>query len=1005
MAMALEGGDRGKEQCRGGNFGRERWRTRKAAPGPWPRLASSLLAAASGATCCCCLVACRVASPAASASVSLALTGRASSSATAVAAAAAASWLRRPNHLGEAAGRGPSAELLRRHVYIGGHGDGTSDPLHTASLLGEQLVRSLSEQFAQRSPASKVRQPQQAVSFRAAARSLRAATGSSANKAAGALSASVPAAAASALASASTKAAVLEAAALLDFAAVARLEAVLLDEMQRMGYMPRTEAFDFISEDEVEAVQAAVAEGTPEEAQAWLWLLSSGTGAASSARGKSLIQTSIEAELEAGNFDRAREQLRLMLVDGAGTGGVLDAPYIGRLLRTRSRADDVAGARFLMEEARSYGLSMNLLDYEAMVRCCSKKSSNEEVRYWFHEATIAGLKPSSDLYYHNILSLMREGKPQLAAACFEKMVQSGLQPEGPHFDAVISSYYTAGEVDIATTWLTRMRKAGLKPGFFTFNMPLAACAKAGDLQGAERWFARLLAEDLPPGISTLHALICAAGRAGEVARAENWFERIPEFNLEPNVKAYNQMMEAWSLKGDIAQVKAWFQRISTNGLTPNADSYAQVLTSLATSGTQEETHEWLQRMQQKRIRPEDNVLGEAIASCGGSKGLTGQFELVRALRSTGLEPGPVSWKVLLRSGCGDDFSRAQGVLEDMRRQGVAPEGPAYDALVRACSHVWFGGHLLAEGVLAAMRSFGLTPSKETYYYLVYSYESEGKILEAAEVLQALERDGVQGSGDMYGSVVGALSRAGNHAEAAACLARMVIADFEPHAKLGFLVLRGCVSARLEEDAMVVLGALVAKGKTWADWLLGWNFDNRRLALFLLRGCITAGHAEEVIPALKTILAMRLTWAKWFGHELVLSVLKEQGVLKATRWLMRLYEPTLAKPISGSNGDEAIVDATSGDTSPMVPKSWWSLLLVKCATKGETTIVLLRMSKLGIDIQSEAAAEAALKSLGHYRMRELVNKQELLDTYGHAEKAMKKSNNAYLKERGAASSAL
>jgi len=64
-----------------------------------------------------------------------------------------------------------------------------------------------------------------------------------------------------------------------------------------------------------------------------------------------------------------------------------------------------------------------------------------------------------------------------------------------------------------------------------------------------------------------------------------------------------------------------------------------------------------------------------------------------------------------------------------------------------------------------------------------------------------------------------------------------------------------------------------------------------------------------------------------------------------------------------------------------------------------------MSKLGIDIPSEAAAEAALKSLGHYRMRELANKQELLDTYGHAEKAMQKSNNAYLKERGAASSAL
>ncbi|CAN6475687.1 unnamed protein product [Victoria cruziana] len=438
-----------------------------------------------------------------------------------------------------------------------------------------------------------------------------------------------------------------------------------------------------------------------------------------------------------------------------------------------------------------------------------------------------------DLYVANSLlaMYMRFREVSGCRQLFDKMPERDLTT----WNTVISGYARNGFFDEAISVLRTMEQGGMGPDSVTFLSLVAACASLSDLELARQVHGRIVGESLEYDAFVRNSLIDMYCKCGSLVSAEKLFEGI----VDKDVVSWNSVIAGCARNGEPIKGFTLFRRMRAE-----TDAVDQVtLISLIAACNQLSALRCAQCIHAYTIEIGfvfDITLGTSIvdmyAKCGSVEFARQVFDEMRTRNL-------FSWSAIIAGyglhGRGKD---SLSLFEEMKQNGIKPDGVACISILSACSHAG----LVDEGrqIFEKMpNEYCVVPRMEHYICYIDLLGRAGRLQEAYDFIKSMK---MKPSIDLWASFLSACRTHNNMQLAEAIVDKFF--DLKPKGIGAYVALSNIyASAGRWKDAEVVRAIL--RQRRWKK-PPGYSFVelNRTVHCFLV-GDRSHPQSEEIYAKL------------------------------------------------------------------------------------------------------------------------------------------------------------
>ncbi|KAJ1262111.1 hypothetical protein BS78_09G082200 [Paspalum vaginatum] len=341
--------------------------------------------------------------------------------------------------------------------------------------------------------------------------------------------------------------------------------------------------------------------------------------------------------------------------------------------------------------------------------------------------------------------------------------------------------------------------------------------------------------DTPSGAGSREHLLCAVisayGRARLPAAACRAFAH-PSFPEPRTAHAVNTLLNA--LLTCRSSLRDLLSVCRDAGIPPDERTYDILMRAAATSGTLDHLRQLFDEMMRRGIEPTVATLGTIVDALCNAGQLEEAFEVKEAMvRRYKLSPNAQVYSSLIKGLCRrgevdaavmlkDEMARrgdeVVGLLEEMKRRGIAPHRVVYNALIAGlCEDVRDPGAAFA--VLGDMEKLGCKPDAKSYSMLVRGLCKLGRWQDANELVEDMPRRGCTPDVVTYRILFDGLCDAGEFHEANQVFADMVFKGFAPSMDGARKFVEGI---QKEGDAVILESVLCRLAKVNALESGGWE---------------------------------------------------------------------------------------------------------------------------------------------------------------------------------------
>eukprot|EP00903_Cladosiphon_okamuranus_P008706 g8340.t1 len=277
------------------------------------------------------------------------------------------------------------------------------------------------------------------------------------------------------------------------------------------------------------------------------------------------------------------------------------------LMTVFSNAGMLPRALQLLEEAKSVGLSPDVVTYSTLIRACERSmpSQPEVALQLVNDMEAAGVRPNNTTYVSVALSLGRSGRPLECVDLLASMREKGTPPDAVCYQAVLrvlDRWDRAEEASVLFQEMMDRQKVALVPALAEemYGCGIRALEKLGKWSEAvslleewremgdydadndkmyDQWYRalRLLAAGgLPQGtdVKTARAAIVSAARGGLAEEALAIMRSMEGMGFELGVVEYGAAIEAFEKAGKPERGLEMFDEMTTAGGEPDVLCFA-----------------------------------------------------------------------------------------------------------------------------------------------------------------------------------------------------------------------------------------------------------------------------------------------------------------------------------------------------------------------------------------------------------------------------------------------
>lgn len=333
----------------------------------------------------------------------------------------------------------------------------------------------------------------------------------------------------------------------------------------------------------------------------------------------------------------------------------------------------------------------------------------------------------------------RIGSFENAFALLKKMRQENMKLNVVTWSAVIAGYAQRGHGYEALDVFRQMQSCGLEPNVVTLVSLLSGFASVGALLlGKETHcyaIKRVLSADWshPDDLMVINALIDMYAKCKSVNVARVMFDAIAPKHRD--VATWTVMIGGYSQHGEANDALALFAQMfqQDKPVKPNAFTLSCVLMAcarLAALRFGRQIHAYVLRNRYEIILFVANCLIDMYSR-------SGDIDTARVVFDNLKQRNVVSWTSLMTGygmhGCGDI---AHWVFNQMRKEGLAPDGVTFLVMLYACSH----SGMVDQGLKcfdSMSKEFGISPWAEHYACIVDLLGRADRLDEAVELIEGM----------------------------------------------------------------------------------------------------------------------------------------------------------------------------------------------------------------------------------------------------------------------------
>lgn len=260
---------------------------------------------------------------------------------------------------------------------------------------------------------------------------------------------------------------------------------------------------------------------------------------------------------------------------------------------------------------------------------------------------------------------------------------------------------------------------------------------------------------LPATMTAYNSLLTACSKAREVVQCKNLLVRMrkPPSQLKPNIKAFNSVMAC------CANANRWKDALSVfdqchrePGVTPDIYTYTNAIRACGKGGKTQRALSLLEVAKDKGLPVDTYCYTAALDACAKARQWKKALDLLDEMKEAGIEPSAVTYSVAISAcGNGGQWQKALEVLDVMRKKNLSINLITYNAAITALSKAAKqqshkssqDGQLWTRvmGLLDQMKSDGLEPDGFTFSSAIACCGAEGRWEEALHLIELMQDGG------------------------------------------------------------------------------------------------------------------------------------------------------------------------------------------------------------------------------------------------------------------------
>ncbi|CAA7398975.1 unnamed protein product [Spirodela intermedia] len=372
-------------------------------------------------------------------------------------------------------------------------------------------------------------------------------------------------------------------------------------------------------------------------------------------------------------------------------------------------------ARRVFDSMSSSGCRPDETTYSTLIARLSRAGRIDEAYRVLDQMLRVGCHPNAYSYTPILQALCARGRMEEASALMKVMEESGCPPSTVAHNILIGGFCRRRDFSAVEKMLAECAVAGWRPSVVSYNTFMDGLCKAGRAEEAFKQLGAMAANGLCPSAVTINILLCCLCRDSNPHEAKRLLEASSQLGWEVTAVNYNTVMSAfceireWAAVAEllVAMVKKGVapdartcniviyslcrggklrkaRRIMENGgFTPNAVTYNTLIDGFLAVGAAADADELLRRMLEENIEHDlvtYTIRIEHLCRERRSADARHLFGDLKRHLSADLVVYSALIGGLVRNG---DLSAGRMLLKEMLNQGLSPDVPTFDKLIRA----------------------------------------------------------------------------------------------------------------------------------------------------------------------------------------------------------------------------------------------------------------------------------------------------------------------------------
>ncbi|KAH7316319.1 hypothetical protein KP509_21G088100 [Ceratopteris richardii] len=461
--------------------------------------------------------------------------------------------------------------------------------------------------------------------------------------------------------------------------------------------------------------------------------------------------------------------------DGMGyrdivTWGTMICSYVAR--------DELYHAFSMLDSMQAAALTPNRVILESLLRGCTCTDHIGIGRYIHSFIVVLGLNKDA----HIMLTL---ADMYAKVGCLEEAEKVFL--EFPHanvqsWDAFIVRNIERGNDSLAFKFFDKMKEIDVSPNRLTILHLLGACdtTKTG-LRNCRLLHDCAIRNALESDLMICSALLDSYSKCGRVESAKRIFSKLSE----PDLVTWGAMMQGYVLNGHDHAALELFEKMLTKGLSPSKvilSSISKACSSLVSM----EKGRWIHDQVVRKAFEDDVIIGSSLIDMYSKCHHVRDAEAIFLKLST---HDTTAWGAIIAGlAANEDTISVLKYFEDMQKEGFKPDKVVFSCLLKACSCMkdLCQGRIICDQIIRS----GVVTDVVLQNSVIHMYAKCGSLDEARKIFEGFQNKDIVS----WGAIIAAYVAEGHNVLALELLERMQKEGIQPNKVVFLSCLKACGAA-------------------------------------------------------------------------------------------------------------------------------------------------------------------------------------------------------------------